>query len=53
MKEWMVDVHTKRLQTPSITEFVEKVLSKLGEHSTDFSEHAYIGECTELDTLLN
>ena len=45
----MEGILTTGLQTPLVTRFVEEVLSKVCECSSDFSQHALMGECAELN----
>ena len=51
-KEQVADILTKRLQTPLVTNFVEKVLSNKCELSSDLSPSALVGDCAELDMVL-
>ena len=51
-KEQMADILTKRLQTPMVTKFVEKVLSKKCERRSNFSQQALMGECVKLNIAL-
>ena len=51
-KEQMADILTKRLQTPMVTKFVEKVLSNWCECSSDFSQHALMGEHAEFNVVM-
>lgn len=49
-REKMVRILTKRLRTPLVTKFVEKVLPpRYCGHIIPFSQHALIGKCKRVE----